>query len=503
MSKPTNKPGWNPADSSKIEEPSSLKKSQGWSEGEKPSAKHFNWLMKTVSQWIDHVDSEIDSRISSIETTAGTVTANIPNVSFPYGGDGAPSEYDAGSVLPGSSKTIDWGNGSSQYLRLDENCALTFINGVAGNTYYLRVHQSGGGNRFISSWPVGISWNSGAVPVISTSPWMLDVLGFYFDGTSYFGFIQKGFFNPPTTGLDTKSGYIAGALPTQWARSVQKMNFNADTSFVTVQAEFGKELSTSGGFNYPTSGSLSSGTASTTAGYVFGTTYTGLTTINGSATARTLKVTFANDSTLNSGLYFGQNPASRSFTVNNGTSYALTATTQIMKFTHSTEIATVSTTSGTGYAISASRAAANDGTTAFHYFQGTGTVPINTSKLNYANEAVSQSSFSSPVYGAVASEALQTNSLGYVWGANGSSAIHFASNDKVNDSWRYLGSITATQNLGQAGCNGLSAGYICGGTNSGTTASTAVKKLAFFPETFQNYSTTLGSAVYGAASFEG
>lgn len=55
MSKPTNKPGWNPT--SNLSEPSPTKKSQGWAAGEKPAAEHFNWLMKTVSEWIDYVDT--------------------------------------------------------------------------------------------------------------------------------------------------------------------------------------------------------------------------------------------------------------------------------------------------------------------------------------------------------------------------------------------------------------------------------------------------------------
>lgn len=62
MSKPTNKPGWNPTDPSKLEEPSSLKKQQGWAEGEKPSSKHFNWLMKATSEWVDYVDSDVASK---------------------------------------------------------------------------------------------------------------------------------------------------------------------------------------------------------------------------------------------------------------------------------------------------------------------------------------------------------------------------------------------------------------------------------------------------------
>jgi len=54
MSKPTNKPEWGAAGV----EPSSNKKSQGWAAGEKPSAAQMNWLFKTVSEWIEHVDAD-------------------------------------------------------------------------------------------------------------------------------------------------------------------------------------------------------------------------------------------------------------------------------------------------------------------------------------------------------------------------------------------------------------------------------------------------------------
>lgn len=332
MSKPTNKPNWNPSDSSKIVEPSSTKKSQGWSSGEKPAAEHFNWLMKTVSEWIDYVDTAgvkgdkgdkgdtgeagpqglqgiqgeqgpagsvdsstlntINSRIDALESATGVVQMSPVTITFPYSGGAAPSEYDAGDVYPQTAKNINWQNGASQYLLLNANCAISMTHAVAGNIYYLRIQQNGTGNRIVTSWPTSIVWKNGVVPEVSAEKWVVDVVGLYFDGQNYYGEMSKGYYRPPTP-LDSKNAYVATV-----GGNVNKFNFSNDDTLLIINTYFGLDYSAIGAAIYPSNssangGQQSAGASSDTNGYKMGSVYNGNSALNG----KIHKIAFSNDTT--------------------------------------------------------------------------------------------------------------------------------------------------------------------------------------------------------------
>ena len=59
MAEPSSKPDWlytNPNLAQKAVEPTTQKKTAGWSASERPPAETFNWLLWNISQWIDHFD---------------------------------------------------------------------------------------------------------------------------------------------------------------------------------------------------------------------------------------------------------------------------------------------------------------------------------------------------------------------------------------------------------------------------------------------------------------
>ena len=327
MSKPTNKPGWNPTTNST--EPSSAKKAAGWSSGEKPSSAHFNWLMKTVSEWIDHIDAEgvqgpkgdtgpqgpqgekgdtgpagasggISSadlaRISALEGVSGIVAASPVTVTFPYNGGAAPSEYSIGDS--GSSIDVNWANGASQFVTLTADATVSFTGGTAGNTYYLRIQQGGYGLKRVVGWPTNIVWNSGSVPTISTAAWTVDVIGCYCDGTNYYGYVSQGHFTAPSV-IDTKNGYIAGGWTGgssgSYVSNLEKMNLNSDTTLSIVQAQLGYVQNSSGTLVYPFNRVGGSGTQSSTHGYKTYDSYSSLVSVNGQTSSVTSKIPFSND----------------------------------------------------------------------------------------------------------------------------------------------------------------------------------------------------------------
>lgn len=67
MSKPTNKPSWNPTGN--MLEPDTSKKTAGVAQNEKLSFRQLNWLFKNIAQWIDYLD---EARIQGVVGDTGS-----------------------------------------------------------------------------------------------------------------------------------------------------------------------------------------------------------------------------------------------------------------------------------------------------------------------------------------------------------------------------------------------------------------------------------------------
>lgn len=94
-----------------------------------------------------------------------------------------PSESDAGNSS--TAITISFANASAQKVTMTGNCTFTFTNPVTGGTYYLRLVQDGTGSRTYT-WPAAVKWSGGTAPTGSGAN-KIDLVTFYWDGTSYYG----------------------------------------------------------------------------------------------------------------------------------------------------------------------------------------------------------------------------------------------------------------------------------------------------------------------------
>lgn len=108
------------------------------------------------------------------------------------GGGGSPysdtqyfgSEVDNGNS--GAADTIDWTAGNKQKSTLTDNCTFTFSPEPSGPcSLVLRLVQDGVGSRTVT-WPGDVIWPDGA-PTLSTAAAAVDVIGFYYDGTDFYG----------------------------------------------------------------------------------------------------------------------------------------------------------------------------------------------------------------------------------------------------------------------------------------------------------------------------
>lgn len=91
-------------------------------------------------------------------------------------------EYDAGNS--GTSKTIDFANGSLQKVALNGACTFT-LNFPGVGRYQLKIVAASGAGAV--TWPT-IKWfNSATAPTISTTLNNESILSFYYDGTTIYG----------------------------------------------------------------------------------------------------------------------------------------------------------------------------------------------------------------------------------------------------------------------------------------------------------------------------
>lgn len=95
------------------------------------------------------------------------------------------TEHDNGNS--GTSDTIDWNNSQKQKSTLTGNVTFNFTDVSDGiGNFLLKLIQDGTGSRTVT-WPGSVKWASGTAPTLTTTAAGVDIVSFYFDGTSYYG----------------------------------------------------------------------------------------------------------------------------------------------------------------------------------------------------------------------------------------------------------------------------------------------------------------------------
>jgi len=96
-------------------------------------------------------------------------------------------DEEVANTSSGGAVTINWTNGNKQKLTLSENItSITFTAPSGPCNLVLRIIQDST-VRTVTGWPAAAKWPSNAIPVITAVASKVDVLTFYFDGTSYYG----------------------------------------------------------------------------------------------------------------------------------------------------------------------------------------------------------------------------------------------------------------------------------------------------------------------------
>lgn len=104
--------------------------------------------------------------------------------------DGLDTEADEGNSA--TDANINWADGPKRRITLNNSPTLTFTapNGV-GNLI-LKLIQDTTGSRTVT-WPATVDWPGGTAPTLSTAANAVDIVAFYWDGSTYFGVASLNF----------------------------------------------------------------------------------------------------------------------------------------------------------------------------------------------------------------------------------------------------------------------------------------------------------------------
>lgn len=131
-------------------------------------------------------DSNVGIKLASKGTgkiaTVGAVNHGDFNVYFTEHDDGNSSTAD----------TIDWTTSNKHKSTLTGNCTFTFTAPNGPCNLVLKLVQDATGSRTVT-WPAAVHWSGGTAPTLTTTASKVDIITFYYDGTTYFGAYSLNF----------------------------------------------------------------------------------------------------------------------------------------------------------------------------------------------------------------------------------------------------------------------------------------------------------------------
>ena len=94
------------------------------------------------------------------------------------------TEHDNGNT--GTAKTVDWTLSNKQKATLTGNCTFTFTSPNGPCSIVLYLAQDATGSRTVT-WPATVHWSGGTAPTLTTTASKVDIIAFYWNGSTYYG----------------------------------------------------------------------------------------------------------------------------------------------------------------------------------------------------------------------------------------------------------------------------------------------------------------------------
>lgn len=115
-------------------------------------------------------------------TSTGDISADSGTISSKVYSFG--TEFSNGNS--GTTKTIDWNNGQKQVVTMTGNCTFSFSAPPGTASFILRLVQDATGGR-TANWPSSVHWADNTKPTLTTGGNSVDIISFYYNGTTYYG----------------------------------------------------------------------------------------------------------------------------------------------------------------------------------------------------------------------------------------------------------------------------------------------------------------------------
>jgi len=156
-----------------------------------------NTISGTTAQFNAALTDEDFATLAGTETLTNK-TLTSPSIATPnfttQVGFGAKTAYftETDNGNSSTADTIDWGVSNKQKSTLTGNCTFTFTAPTGPASLLLKLVQDATGSRTVT-WPATVHWSGGTAPILTTTVAKVDIITFYWDGTTYFGSFTLNF----------------------------------------------------------------------------------------------------------------------------------------------------------------------------------------------------------------------------------------------------------------------------------------------------------------------
>jgi hypothetical protein len=136
-----------------------------------------------VNENFNKILAQVNGELDAANVKNGTMTED--KLSF-HLHDKSLASAALYTAAHGSDVTIDWSNGATQEVVIEETTHFILTNPVDGQVYRLIITQEATGGSHTATWHDTIRWAGGSAPTLTTAVNKSDIITFLYAGTTWY-----------------------------------------------------------------------------------------------------------------------------------------------------------------------------------------------------------------------------------------------------------------------------------------------------------------------------